>query len=169
MWKRGRPTRRRTKVAVLFDASTPAVNTPDQKVVWGREDRRTDRPPHRQRDQPVLQKRGDDLRIDWGYLATSPSPNEQRPTAVAPADRVRKNFGRRQAGGEDVASTPTPAGKAPEALAVAFDLGTVGETSRRRARRFSRMTISIRFNTSSRTCGRTGRTASGQPTCCGRR
>jgi Domain of unknown function (DUF4965)/Domain of unknown function (DUF5127)/Domain of unknown function (DUF1793)/Domain of unknown function (DUF4964) len=57
-------------VSVYFDNSAElAVNTPDQVVTWDRVDvsglqvRRVGTTA-----QPVLGKRGDDLRIDWGYL-----------------------------------------------------------------------------------------------------
>ena len=45
------------------------VNTPDQPVA-GRASMSDGQPVLRMgsREQPVLAKRGDDLRIDWGYL-----------------------------------------------------------------------------------------------------
>src|SRR5581483_10805063 len=58
------------EVAVYFASSMlPAVNTPDQKVTWSHE--KIDGLvvySAGSKDQPILQKRGDDLRIDWGYL-----------------------------------------------------------------------------------------------------
>src|SRR5580704_8350068 len=57
-------------VAVYFDAGSDlVVNTPDQPVTWARY--QSDGQPLLRmgsREQPVLAKRGDDLRIDWGYL-----------------------------------------------------------------------------------------------------
>jgi len=57
-------------VQVYFDASTDlVVNTPDQPVAWSR--LKTDGLSVLRagsREQPMLQKSGDDLRIDWGYL-----------------------------------------------------------------------------------------------------
>ncbi len=56
--------------ALYLDASSAlTVNNPDQQVTWKREntgDLTTLRIGSQQ--QPVLQKTGDDLRIDWGYL-----------------------------------------------------------------------------------------------------
>jgi hypothetical protein len=56
--------------AIYLDASAAlTVNTPDQRVVWSREKAAnlTALKMGHER-QPVLQKAGDDLRIDWGYL-----------------------------------------------------------------------------------------------------
>jgi len=57
-------------VAVYFDAGSDlVVNTPDQPVTWARY--QSDGQPLLRmgsREQAVLAKRGDDLRIDWGYL-----------------------------------------------------------------------------------------------------
>jgi hypothetical protein len=57
-------------VAVYFDAASDlVVNTPDQPVTWARY--QADGQPLLRmgsREQAVLAKRGDDLRIDWGYL-----------------------------------------------------------------------------------------------------
>jgi hypothetical protein len=60
----------RHKIQFYFDAcSEIAVNSPEQKVVWGRlEIPGLDVLSFGSKDQPVLEKRGDDLRIDWGYF-----------------------------------------------------------------------------------------------------
>ncbi|MCS7089736.1 MAG: DUF4965 domain-containing protein [Verrucomicrobiota bacterium] len=57
-------------VALYLDASAElAVNEPDQAVTWQREDFGTVRAVRvGSVEQPVLEKRGDDLRIDWGYF-----------------------------------------------------------------------------------------------------
>ena len=58
------------EVELYFDASSElVVNTPDQPVAWSRY-QLDGQPVLRMgsREQPVLAKRGDDLRIDWGYL-----------------------------------------------------------------------------------------------------
>ena len=59
-----------TQIALYFDASSElAVNTPDQPVSASRflMDGQTVLRVG-SREQPILAKRGDDLRIDWGYL-----------------------------------------------------------------------------------------------------
>ena len=61
---------RSTTVSVYFEAASDlAVNTPDQQVVSSRY-QLDGQPVLRMgsRDQAMLAKRGDDLRIDWGYL-----------------------------------------------------------------------------------------------------
>jgi hypothetical protein len=117
------------QVAVYFDSSTlPAVNLPEQKVSWSREPLAglvTLRAGSI--DQPILQKRGDDLRIDWGYLYVAAVSSSGPSALIAPAATGRGLFaseGRLE--GDDTASVPTPAGRAP-VLAVSFDLGMVGQ------------------------------------------
>ena len=65
-------------VSLYFDASSElVVNTADQPVTWGRF-RLGDATALRlgSTAQPVLEKFGDNLRIDWGYLyAVSPQPD----------------------------------------------------------------------------------------------
>ncbi|MBT5532122.1 DUF5127 domain-containing protein, partial [Candidatus Poribacteria bacterium] len=55
-------------VALYFSASGElAVDVPEQEVAWGRVDSRTlDIVRIGSTEQPVLEKDGDDLRIDWG-------------------------------------------------------------------------------------------------------
>jgi hypothetical protein len=114
-------------VAVYFDSSTlPAVNTPDQAVAWSRV--RIDGLVALRAGsaaQPVLQKRGDDLRIDWGYLYVAAPTSEEPAAAIAPAAEARGAFASTgRLAGENAASRPTPAGKAP-VLALGFELGKV--------------------------------------------
>ena len=65
-------------VQVYFEASNElVVNTPDETVNWSRF--LLDGNPVLRlgsKEQPVLGKRGDDLRIDWGYLYLTPDRSE---------------------------------------------------------------------------------------------
>ena len=58
------------EVQVYFDASAElTVNTPNQQVVWADEEMGgLVASKVGSKDQPILAKRGDDIRIDWGYL-----------------------------------------------------------------------------------------------------
>ncbi|MBS1873043.1 MAG: DUF4965 domain-containing protein [Acidobacteria bacterium] len=65
-------------VRTYLDASSElAVNTPDQLTAWSRF-RLNGQDVLRigSRQQPVLEKVGDDLRIDWGYLYLSPDKSD---------------------------------------------------------------------------------------------
>lgn len=91
-WKISSMDGRSHSAAVFLDVSpTIAVNTADQEVMWGRSKSRTlDILRVGSRDQQVLHRAGDDLRIDWGYfyLAVSKAAN-----AVSAASRdAVKNF-----------------------------------------------------------------------------
>src|SRR5579883_1064132 len=116
------------KVAVYFDSSMlPTVDVLEQKVLWARENingltvLRAG-----SRDQRILQKHGDDLRIDWGYLYVAAADSAKPGARIAQTDRVRGDFTAiGNVPGDDARSEPTWAGKAP-VLAMSFDLGKVG-------------------------------------------
>ncbi|HZT29325.1 MAG TPA: DUF4965 domain-containing protein [Bryobacteraceae bacterium] len=113
-------------VSIYFDATAPlVVNTTDQDVVWSRY-----RLPGLHvlkmgsREQPVLQKFGDNLRIDWGYLYLA-AP--EGPMALAPhADAVAAFAGQGTLPDADDLEMPRPARRAMPALTLAMDLGQVG-------------------------------------------
>ncbi|MBW3637759.1 MAG: DUF4965 domain-containing protein, partial [Armatimonadetes bacterium] len=68
------------EAALYLDASSAlTVNNPDQQVAWKRE-KTGDLTTLRigSLDQPILQKRGDDLRIDWGYMYLAAPGNAAR-------------------------------------------------------------------------------------------
>jgi hypothetical protein len=104
------------------------VNTPDQAVTWAQEDIGGFAAVRmRSQEQPILAKKGDDLRIDWGYLYAA-TPN---------GTGVRRTVGL----GRSVLWTFARAGSLPEAeklvapravrdgwpvTAMALDLGKVG-------------------------------------------
>lgn len=70
-----------------------AVNTPDQLVTW---DRGSAEHLTWMRigtvEQPVLAKKGDDLRIDWGYAYLAVESGEQTTTAMSDHDTCRNQF-----------------------------------------------------------------------------
>ena len=83
-------------VSLYFsDGADLAVNEPSQRVVWSREDQggltvlRIG-----SEEQPVLQKKGDDLRIDWGHVYAA-APKDQAHAANAGAPPApRRSSGR---------------------------------------------------------------------------
>src|SRR5579884_1628770 len=116
------------EVGVYFDSSAlPAVNTPDQNVAWSRE-KIDDLVALRvgSKDQPILQKRGDDLRIDWGYLYVAATAEQKPFSFIASAEGARASFTK----DADIMATRTPADGIPArqapVLAVSFPLSEVG-------------------------------------------
>jgi hypothetical protein len=115
-------------VSVYFsDAADLAVNEPSQHVVWSREEQggltvlRIG-----SEDQPVLQNKGDDLRIDWGYVYAA-AAKDQAHAANAGFRACTKAFIQKGGLPDDDAPTPRPAGgDDPPVSAFVFDLGDVG-------------------------------------------
>ncbi len=124
------------QVALYFDASSQlAVNTPDQAVTWGRSRLNGTSATNAAagldvlrvgtQDQPILQKSGDNLRIDWGYLLLG-VPRTGR-TATAIGGNTGAAFAATGAlPTTDDVRQPRPAGDDEPRLACTFDLGAVG-------------------------------------------
>jgi hypothetical protein len=116
-------------VQVYFEASNElVVNTPDQPVVWSRFLLDGD-PVLRlgSKDQPILAKRGDDLRIDWGYLYLMPS-NRSGVTSRGGmhADNLRTFLESGSLPDSDDLADPVPPRRGLGAsIAVAMDFGQV--------------------------------------------
>jgi Domain of unknown function (DUF4965)/Domain of unknown function (DUF5127)/Domain of unknown function (DUF1793)/Domain of unknown function (DUF4964) len=114
-------------VSVYFDASSElAVDTPEQTVAWRREQvpglkvMRVGRDRHQ-----ILQRRGDDLRIDWGYAYVA------APEAFAPDETVtdhhtaRQSFVSAASLPPDDTRQPRPVSDGLPVMAVSMDLGQV--------------------------------------------
>ena len=82
------------EVQVYYDNQAElVVNKPERQVVWGRQMiGETTVLRMGSQEQPVLQKKGDDLRIDWGYLYVGAPAEEMPQAAVASADTARGAF-----------------------------------------------------------------------------
>jgi len=81
-------------VQVYLDASAElAVNTPNQEVVWSGEEM-GDLVAGRigSKDQPILAKRGDDIRIDWGYLYVAAPKSAVSSRVFAPRQAAQSGF-----------------------------------------------------------------------------
>jgi hypothetical protein len=103
-------------VACYFEAAPEiVVNEQKQRVEWGREDANALAViKFGSVDQQVLAKRGDDIRIDWGYLYLA-APETQAKPHIIPVDAGRTAF---CSGGEFPMfkmAMPQPAGEAPVA------------------------------------------------------
>jgi hypothetical protein len=116
-------------VAFFLDAGAElATNTADQPVSWAR--LMLDGQPVLRmgsREQPMLAKRGDDLRIDWGYLYLAADRPDGVSAAAGLHQEARNAF---EAGGrlpESDDFVEYPPGRRPaDALALSVDLGKVG-------------------------------------------
>ncbi len=118
------------KVSVYFDSTTEiAVNDPSQSVLWAKPDipgltvlsTGTE-------SQPVLMRKGDNVRIDWGYFYLATKNDRRCTSALVSAETSRNGF---------ISSTALPAENdmdmpkvvkdgAP-VLAMMFKLGNVGD------------------------------------------
>ena len=107
-------------------AATLAVNTPDQPVDWARE---AVGPLTVLRvgseEQPVLRKKGDDLRIDWGHAYFAADSKESKAAAGDAATLAAAFVADGKLPAADDNRQPRAANDAAPTLAFAFDLGQV--------------------------------------------
>jgi hypothetical protein len=118
------------EVAVYIDIGADwTVNVPQQRVVWGRHQiDGADALWMGTTEQAVLDKAGDDLRIDWGYLYTAANPAPDMRNTLGSAHLTRKYFADTATLPlNDDTDMPRPAetGDSLVVSAWAFALGTV--------------------------------------------
>jgi hypothetical protein len=117
------------QVAVYFDASSElVVNTADQPVVSTRYqlDGQTILRMG-SREQPILAKRGDDLRIDWGYLYLTADKPEGAAAFIGPRQQARSGFqGSGRVPESDDFADPSAQRRGLDVLAFSLDLGKAG-------------------------------------------
>ena len=118
-------------VQVYFDAGPEiAVNTPDQPVEWADKSLRNLMVLRvGTRAQPVLEKKGDNLRIDWGYFHIAAVKTDGPATAFGNGPALRRQFANQgwlTAEPGETDAGPRPAQSAP-VLAVSINLGRVSE------------------------------------------
>ena len=116
-------------VACYFDAAAEiAVNEPRQSVTFSRADTATlSTVGIGSSEQPVLAKKGDDLRIDWGYLYLAAPTANGATTHLLPPDMARGAFASGGAFPKVKMACPVPAADAPGAC-VAFPSAKVSTT-----------------------------------------
>jgi len=88
------PASKRHEVSAYFDSSAElVVNDPKQAVVWSRPQiAGLDVMRVGSKDQPVLQKAGDDLRIDWGHLYVATPKDEKASMCISGHEKARQAF-----------------------------------------------------------------------------
>ena len=131
-WKVSATDSAQHQVQIYLDANSDlTVNTADEPVSWGR--LMLDGQPVLRmgsREQPVLAKRGDDLRIDWGFLYLLADKNDGVTSAALShqAGRMAFSSGGKLPDSDDLTEhVALPAHKLPTTvLAFSVDLGAVG-------------------------------------------
>jgi len=118
--------------SIYFSVSSEvAVNEPGQKVVWSRPqiispDRNLLALKMGSEEQPVLQKKGDNLRIDWGYLYTAAPLKEGMTAANGSFTACSKSFAESgKLPPNDDQRQPRPVRDELPVSAFVFDLGKV--------------------------------------------
>ncbi|MGH7943144.1 MAG: glutaminase domain-containing protein [Limisphaerales bacterium] len=93
-WKANSIDGKKHNVSVYFDASSEmAVNTPDQPVNFQRADTAGIKAWNvGSVGQPVLQKKGDDIRIDWGYFYVAAPESKTADLTANTAESARNSF-----------------------------------------------------------------------------
>ena len=131
-WEARATDGREHQVSLYFDCTAElAVNTADQKVVWGGA-RAGDLAvlSAGTQQQPVLEKSGDDLRIDWGRLYLAVPPATGGTQVIAWNQAARRAFAETGALPDaDDLDQPRAAKDQLPALAAAFDMGRVGRAA----------------------------------------
>lgn len=119
------------QVQLYFSAAANiAVNTPDQEVVWRRSaTSNLNLMRVGTASQNILGRKGDDVRIDWGYLYLA-VPKENKSTSLMSSSAASvANFVEKGALSiKDDKNIPRPAGSDPLTLAAAYNLGSVTAT-----------------------------------------
>ena len=128
-WQTRATDGRQHEVAVYFDASPNlAVNSGDERVTWSRvrlKNMTALRASSQQ--QPVLEKEGDNLRIDWGALYVAAPADENPAESLADRNSTRNAFASGTALPEgDDTETDRQVDRLPVTLAIALPVGSVG-------------------------------------------
>ncbi|MFL6335372.1 MAG: DUF5127 domain-containing protein, partial [Pyrinomonadaceae bacterium] len=128
-WEARATDGRSHQVSLYFDCTAElAVNTTDQRVTWMRAkvgELRVLSVGTQQ--QPVLEKFGDDLRIDWGHLYLAVPPSAAGSEVIAWNQAARRGYAETGALPDtDDLQRPRAAKDQMPALAAVIDLGSVG-------------------------------------------
>lgn len=115
-------------VSVYFDASAViAVDKATQAVTWSREQiEGLCTLKIGSKDQPILAKAGDNLRIDWGYLYVAAPREGCAWRAIVSTEKAQDAFLTQGPPPADDPHQPRPAAEYAPVAAMALDLGQVG-------------------------------------------
>jgi hypothetical protein len=115
-------------VSCYFDnAAELVVNVPSQAALWSLEQvGDLDVVKMGSKDQPILAKKGDDLRIDWGYLYTAAPRSESTHHTVASLYKARMSYANSGSLPELDQRMPRAVSDETPVAAFTFDLGQVG-------------------------------------------
>lgn len=117
-------------VALYLDATGEwVVNETRQQITWGRVDGAGGLHVLKigSQEQPVLAKRGDNLRIDWGHLHLA-APKQGGSAVIGPADEMRRQFANDGTiPQKDDEARPRAANQGWPALACTLDFGKVAK------------------------------------------
>ncbi|PSR53853.1 glutaminase [Adhaeribacter arboris] len=119
------------EVKVYFDASADlAVDQPDQKITWEKSvANNLNLLRVGTADQKILGKKGDDVRIDWGYLYVAVPQSAQTGTTITNGSAARAAFSKSGSLTTTLdTNMPRAASDKPIALAVVQNLGKVSTT-----------------------------------------
>ncbi|MFO0891990.1 MAG: DUF5127 domain-containing protein [Isosphaeraceae bacterium] len=108
-----------------------AVHSPEQEVTWARENAGAVKALKLgTREQPILQRRGDATRIDWGYLYLA-TGEERAALAAGSGAAMAAAFEKTgSVPGADDRRQPRRADDDPPAIAASFPLGNVEPSAR---------------------------------------
>jgi len=120
--------RKEHDVSLYFDASGElTVNEPRQQIVWSQEQvNDLDVLKIGSKDQPILAKRGDDIRIDWGYLYVAAPVSKAIRRENYPRASLHQSFVEESLEMTKLEHPAPPANADTVASAFVFQLGSVG-------------------------------------------
>jgi hypothetical protein len=120
-------------VQIYFDVTAElVVNEPSQKVIWSRSKINSiEALRFGTSEQPILDKKGDNLRIDWGFLYLCSEKTLSSSNSIAPFNISRENFIKYGTSvNEDDLRNPRPASDSWPVLSYIYNFENVKEEKR---------------------------------------
>lgn len=119
------------EVALYFDATAEwCVNEADQQVTWQRsQSGGLELLRFGSKEQPILEKKGDNIRIDWGYFYVALPDDANAQSVITGHEDARKRFNRKgEIPEKDDKRQPRAANDDWPVIATVMPLGKVGAT-----------------------------------------